>query len=104
MNVTIQSDPAGLLREAISITGNMLEAASHGDWETVIELEQDRTPLIAQNTLINAEMGALLQELQFLNIELEQLTSEARLAVAMSASTARQCRVAIETYGKTDQA
>lgn len=103
MNAAAQGDGAGLLREAIAITGNMLAAASRGDWEAVIELELDRAPLIGQSAQLSAEMGVLLQELQVLNRELEQLTDVARLAAASLAVAARQNSVAVETYGRAEQ-
>ncbi len=101
MNPAIHGDAAGLLREAIAITGNMLEAASSGDWETVMALERERAPLIAQGAQLSAEIATLLQELQGLNHELAQLTDVARLATASLAADARYRDLAVETYGQT---
>ena len=100
MSPAIHGDAAGLLREAIAITGNMLEAATGGDWEAVMALELERAPLIAQGAQLSVELATLLQELQSLNQELEQLTDVARLATASLSAAARRNDILAESYGQ----
>lgn len=99
MNAVIHADSAGLLKDAIALTASMLAAASRGDWESVVEMERDRAPLIGHSGMLSEEIGTLLGELRELNLELERLTGEARLAAALSANIARLKKVAIDTYG-----
>ncbi len=93
------ADSAGLLREAISLTENMIAAAGADDWEAVAALEADRATLLADSAEVSRAVGHLLEDLLALNRELETLAGEARAATAAALETLHRGGQAVGAYG-----
>lgn len=100
---------AEALQAALDLTEEMLSVARHAEWSRVMELDQQRRPLIqtAFNRPIpppSAEVVAgLTRRLRRLNDELISLSEQRRAALSQALAELGRGRRAKAAYGQQDK-